>query len=321
MSPCRIKRRSVQTVLADKCHYLGAIYKLTLIDNLKELQMNKKILIPTDFSKNAWNAVTYAADLFKDTACTFYLLNAYKTTVHSRRDLVMENPADLSFEIEKTNSENGLAKILEMLNLRTKNKNHSYISISLLDDPISATKKTIEKKDIGLVVMGTKGSNNKVNMLLGSNTINAMENLRSCPILGIPLDARLDTIKEIVLPTSYKTHFKRKELINLVEIAQLRNATVRVLHMSKNEELSIDLQENQQLLEECLEGASYTFHYVSGTDVPAAVQVFVESRDSDMVAFINKKHGFFDNLFTKPLVSALGKFSKVPLLVMHDTRD
>jgi len=282
--------------------------------------MDKRILIPTDFSKNAWNAITYAADLFKDKACTFYLLNAYRVTVHSRRDLVMENSVDLSFENEKNNSESGLAKVLEMLNLRAPNKKHTYEVISLLDDPISAIKTIIEKKDINLVAMGTKGSDNKVNMLFGSITINAMENVRTCPILGIPLDARMDTIKEIVLPTSYKTHFKRKELIDLVEIAQLHDATVRVLHVSKSDELSRDLQDNQQLLEQCLEGASYSFHHINGSDVSAAVQVFVESRDSGMVAFINKKHGFFDNIFTQPLVTELGKFSKVPLLVMHDTR-
>ena len=35
----------------------------------------KNILLPTDFSKNSWNAIEYAINFYKDTPCNFYLLN------------------------------------------------------------------------------------------------------------------------------------------------------------------------------------------------------------------------------------------------------
>ncbi|MFT6994773.1 MAG: hypothetical protein ACJA1P_001511, partial [Maribacter sp.] len=34
----------------------------------------KKILIPTDFSKNSKNAIRYALALFQETSCHFFLL-------------------------------------------------------------------------------------------------------------------------------------------------------------------------------------------------------------------------------------------------------
>ncbi|MGB5171273.1 MAG: universal stress protein, partial [Eudoraea sp.] len=37
----------------------------------------KKIILPTDFSKNAFNAICYAAELFKKEECVFYLVNTY----------------------------------------------------------------------------------------------------------------------------------------------------------------------------------------------------------------------------------------------------
>ena len=37
----------------------------------------KRILLPTDFSENAFNAIVYAVQLFKDEKCTFFLLNTY----------------------------------------------------------------------------------------------------------------------------------------------------------------------------------------------------------------------------------------------------
>jgi len=35
----------------------------------------KKILLPTDFSKNAINAIDYALQLFKDETCVCFILN------------------------------------------------------------------------------------------------------------------------------------------------------------------------------------------------------------------------------------------------------
>lgn len=105
----------------------------------------KKILIPTDFSNNALNAINYAAHLFKDQECAFYLLNAYKITVHNRSELIMADPETLTFQKGKIKSEDGLAKLVEMLDYRDQNKKHNCFVISVLDDPISALRIIIKK--------------------------------------------------------------------------------------------------------------------------------------------------------------------------------
>lgn len=283
--------------------------------------MKKKILIPTDFSKNAWNAITYAADLFKDQECAFYLLNAHGSTAYSTSEMMVSEPGTLSYDTAKAKSVEGLIKVMDMLDFREKNNKHTYTTVSQFNDPLSAIDVEVEKRDIELVVMGTKGASDYENRLFGSNTVRVMEELRTCPVLGIPLDASVADLKEIVFPTSFKTHYKRRELIHLVELAQIQSANICILHVSEQEELDKDQIEDKELLEECLEGASYTFHQLGGTNVPTSVQRFVESRGSDMVAFINKKHSFFNNIFSKPMVKELGMFSKVPLLVMHDLRN
>jgi nucleotide-binding universal stress UspA family protein len=283
--------------------------------------MKKKILIPTDFSKNAWNAIIYVADLFKDQECTFYLLNAHGSTAYSTSEMMVSEPGTLSYDSAKAKSEEGLVKVMDMLDFREKNHKHSYTAVSQFNDLLSAIHSVIEKRDIELVVMGTKGASDYENRLFGSNTVRVMEELRTCPILGIPLDARVVHLKEIVFPTSFKTHYKRRELIHLVELAQIQAANICVLHVSENQELDKEQKEDRKLLEECLEGVSFTFHELGGSNVPTGVRLFIESRNSDMVAFINRKHSFFNNIFSTPMVKKLGMFSKVPLLVMHDLRN
>ena len=39
--------------------------------------MKRKILLPTDFSDNALQAVKYALELYKEQECIFYLLNVF----------------------------------------------------------------------------------------------------------------------------------------------------------------------------------------------------------------------------------------------------
>ncbi len=283
--------------------------------------MKKKILIPTDFSKNAWNAITYAADLFKDHKCSFILLNTFGSLGYNIADLMVPEPGTKSYDTAEEASEKGLLKVGTMLDFRGKNLNHEYKTISKFGDLLSVMKSVIEKNDIELVIMGTKGASNNRGALFGSNTILSMEKLRNCPTLGIPLDTRFASVKEIVFPTSYKTHYKRRELQYLIDIALLQDATICVLHANPRDEMSQSQEENKQLLTECLENVKTDFHHLHTSDPVQAVQIFVESRNSDMIALINKKHAFFGSIFTSPMVKELGMFSKVPLLVMHDLRN
>lgn len=280
--------------------------------------MKKKILIPTDFSENAWNAITYAAALYKDTECRFYLLNSFLPAGHDSFQIMDSEPGTLTYDTAKKKSENGLTKTMETIGLQENNPKHSYLLISQHDELSCAIKSIINKHDIELVVMGTKGAGGKGSKLFGSNTIEVMEHVRNCPILGVPIDAHLIQIKEIVFPASFKTHYKRRELFHLLELAQIKEAIICVLHINKNGKLKIEQEENKLLLEECLEGVPFSFHEIGGSDPAASVHRFVESRNSDMIAFINRKHSVFSKMFSTPMANELGMFSKVPFLVLHD---
>ena len=137
----------------------------------------------------------------------------------------------------------------------------------------------------------------------------------------MPEKAKQSLPKEIVFPTNYKTHFKKRELNYIVEIAKTCNASIKVLHVTEENKLDSKQTENKKLLEDILNEVDYSFHLLSRMDIPSAINCFVESRDSDMVAFINKKHAFFNSMLTQPLVKEISYYSKVPVLVMHDLRN
>lgn len=284
--------------------------------------MKLKILLPTDFSKNAWYAITYALELYKNSFCNFYILNVFSATSNVIDSLLNMEPGSELYETAKLNSENGLAKVWDMISLLDyKNTKHHFEIISKFNNPVDAIKNVVEEKDIDMIVMGTKGETDSRSKVFGGVAIDVMEKVRNCPVIVVPEKAKHILPKEIVFPTSYKTYFKRRELNHLIDLARNCNASVKVLHINNEDKLSEIQLSNKKLLEEYFEGIDYSFHSLSNIELPTAINCFIESRESDMVAFINRKHAFFGSMITNPLVKNIGYTSRVPILVMHDLRN
>ena len=166
--------------------------------------------------------------------------------------------------------------------------------------------------------MGTKGVTGSRKAIFGTNAINIMENITECPVLAIPENATLDTPKEIVFPTDYKTSFKRRELKYLINIAEMSGAHIRVLHIKRTADLTDPQQRNKLLLKKLLKDVDHSFHELEGIGVQAGINAFIDSRGSDMVAFINQKHGFFGKVLSRSLAKELGCYSRVPILALKD---
>ncbi|WP_347925550.1 universal stress protein [Pontimicrobium sp. SW4] len=284
--------------------------------------MKRKILLPTDFSNNSWLAINYALQLFKNEACDFYLLNAFSGTNNLIKNILNIESGGEFYEEAEQESEDNLSKTLDKLIINEHgNPKHNFKTISIFNDPIEAIKDIVEQKDIEMIIMGTKGKTNNKGTVFGSVAVYVMEKVRNCPVIVVPEDAKHNLPKEIVFPTSYKTHYKRRELSYLTNIAKKCDATIAILHISEENELNENQKEHKYMLKEIFEDVKYTFHSLAHYSVESAVNIFVESRDSDMVAFINKKHTFFGSILTNPMVKGIAFHSKVPILVMHDLRN
>ncbi|MBT8243657.1 universal stress protein [Winogradskyella sp.] len=279
--------------------------------------MTKRILLTTDFSKNAENAMNYAIALFKEDTCEFFILNSYEVGVFS-----MELAAVRELEESKQKSMAGLIKILDQLKGKNNRDNHLFQIVSEYGNLIDLMKGLIAYHDIDLVVMGTKGSTASSAKIYGSQTTLAMERIRNCPVLAVPDDAIYKGIKEIAFPTGYKTTYKRKEFQYLVDIAKKTGAAIRVLHvMDKKTKLTENQKHHQLLLKDYFEGLEYSFVTLYDIELQKAINSFIENHDIDMVVFINKKHNLFSWILSKPLVKKLTYHSSIPILALHDFKN
>ncbi|QED36577.1 universal stress protein [Antarcticibacterium arcticum] len=282
--------------------------------------MKKRILIPTDFSKNAWNALNYATTLYKDEECTFFLLNAYQLYHFTTDSIITPEPGEKSFEEAKATSEKGLEDLLDGLQSTADNSRHTFEMISVYNNVLNAVKEIIKSKEINLVVMGTKGEGNPMNALYGSNAVTIIENVKKCPILVIPEISKSPEVAkaEIVFATNFKYYYKRRELATLVDIASKLNAPIRILNINGDRKITDEQEGNKELLTEYFEGIDHSFHTLTNISVAPGIHAFMESRSSTILALYNRKHGFFSALFTSSLVKELSESPQFPILVLQE---
>lgn len=281
----------------------------------------KKILIPTDFSKNAHNAINYAIELYKGEPCEFFILHSYYLPGYTKNNLLSLEPTDKKLNEVKELAEKNMKKLKVKVHFNDDNKNDTLHFLNEFGSLNDVLKKIIEKEDIKLIIMGTRGETDDKNIIRGSNAVIAMEKVRNCPVLAIPGNVIYKTPNEIVFPTSFRTHYKENELATLMEISRLTNAPIRVLYIRKDKELSQEQEDNKDLLNQILDSTSYTHHVLYNQNLQEGVRCFAQSRESEMIAFVNKKHNFFESVFFNPMVKELGDNAYVPVLALHDLRN
>jgi nucleotide-binding universal stress UspA family protein len=281
--------------------------------------MKKKILLPTDFSKNAYNAINYAIELYKEESCEFFILHSYYLPGYEKSNLLSPEPTDKKLNEVKLRAEENMEQLMSQVH--SNENNHSFYFLNEFGSLNEVLKKIIEKEDIKLIIMGTHGETDNENIILGRNAVNVMEKVRNCPVLTIPNNIIFKKPNEIVFPTSYKTHYKESELATLIEISKLTKAPIRILHIQSDKKLNKKQEEKKELLNQILKDTSFTHHILFNLNLQKGVQSFTQSRESEMIAFINKKHHFFESIFSDPMVKVLGNNAHFPVLALHDLRN
>jgi len=276
----------------------------------------KKILLPTDFSDNSWNAIKYALQLFKNQDCEFYLLNTYTPVIY-HVEYVLVSPAQFGLgDAIRENSLNGLETLEKRIEKEFSNPKHSFESIASFNNLISEVKDLSESKKIDYVVMGTKGATGAKEVLFGSNTVHVFKSVK-CPVLAIPDNFHFESPLEILFPSDYEVTFKDKHVQPLLEIADEYHARINILHVRENRGLTAYQEQNKKLLDTYFEHTAHLYHDVKNMRIPEAITDFQLTSRINLLVMVNNKHSFFENLFFGSSLNQIGFHLHVPLLVIQ----
>ncbi|MDC6405214.1 MULTISPECIES: universal stress protein [Maribacter] len=273
-----------------------------------------RILLPTDFSDNSYKAISYGVSLFKDTPCTFYLLNTYMPPVY-HTEYILGSPGQIGLgDMIREESKNNLKELKEKLETEFKNPLHSFITHSAFNMLTEEVSRMTDAEKIDLVVMGTKGATGAEEILFGTNTVHTIRKSK-CPVLAIPKEYNFKPPKSILFPTDYEVSYSEKKISSLLRIANKQDAKIHVMHVFTQLELDSDQNENQNTLKGIL-GKNGVFHEVQNDEIITAINKFQEHTAVDMLVMIQNKHTFLERLFIEPTIKKIGFHVKVPFMVI-----
>ncbi|WP_299396900.1 universal stress protein [uncultured Gelidibacter sp.] len=278
----------------------------------------KNILLPTDFSENSLNAITYALNLFKDSACNFYLLHVVKPS-----DIGFSDSPYLvsSLQINDVYTQTAKARLRDLLtHFSTKittNKKHKFYAITDTNFLIESIRQQVSEKNISLIVMGTKGATGLKKIIVGSNTGDVITKVH-CNALVVPENATYKELKEVAFPTDFSMLYNINILQPVVNIIEKHGAAIRILNISKKDAvLNSDQIKNKELLEDYFSNLDHSFHFLTNNKVEDAVQCFVESRDIDMITMVAKNLNYFQHILFHSKIKNISYHTDVPFLVLH----
>lgn len=271
----------------------------------------KKIILPTDFSKNAENAIVYALDLFKDEKCAFYLLNTFTPSAHYDQH-------SWHVDLEPSNHQKSmklLTGLLSRLSKKSKNPDHLFIPHSAMNSVVGEIKKLVQEEQIDLIVMGKQGETGVKNIMFGSNTTEVIKKIER-PVITVPSNFKYKDPKNILFATDYEISYSKEQLSELLHITQGHGSHIAVLHVSSTFGLTEDQQSNKAILAKLFAEVDHQSHLVTHQDVRSAINDFQVDQNIDFLVMIQNKHSFMERLFLKSNIKQIGLEIKVPFMVI-----
>lgn len=305
---------------ADICHSFSQYTSLILHRNLAKRIKMKNILIPTDFSENAWNATRYAIELFQDELCVFYLLNTYTPAIASTRFMAASFNVGAVENGAHTLSQGELKKWIERIDKTYGFAKHSFKTISSFNLLVDEIRETVEAHSIDLVVTGTKGASGMEEVFMGSNTVRIIKSVKDCPVLAVPQDFEFATPNEIAFATDFNRFYTQSELRPIIEMADTFKSAIRIVHVQYEIKALTELQLfNLSMLRKYLKNVEHYVHTVSELNsVSKTLEVFAQELDIHLLAMLNYQHSYMERMTREPIVKRVAFHTQIPLLVIPE---
>jgi nucleotide-binding universal stress UspA family protein len=206
-----------------------------------------------------------------------------------------------------------IATILE----KSPNPRHAYNYEARFGSLVDETNDVVERDNIDIVIMGTKGKTNNEDITFGSNTLQVIKYVK-CPVLAVPVGYHGSHPKNILFPTDYMIPFKRRELKLVSTMAKSFVSKISMLFISEFKGLSHRQQDNRSFMDCCFEDNKTSFLQTPGKDITKGINKVLLEHDFDMLVMVNQRHSYLENILYSSTIEKIGLEIKIPFLVMQN---
>ena len=274
----------------------------------------KTIIVPTDFSPIATNAMNFAADMAVNINASLMLLHVYQVPV-SMTDVPV---VMVSAEELKKSSESKLQELKDDLTHITSGKIKIYSEARLGDvsDELEDACKHIQPF---AVIMGTRGTTGVERILFGSTTLTAIRHL-TWPVIVVPPGKEYGKgIKKIGFACDFDKVVESTPIQFIKNMIKEFGAELHVLNVDhEGKHFKPGTPEESLMLHTLLHDLNPNYHFIDNIDIEDGINEFVEKNNIDLLITIPKKHKLLDSLFKHSSTKQLVTQSHVPVMCVHE---
>ncbi len=276
----------------------------------------KTILVPTDFSHCAENAVNYAIELALLEKSKIILYHSLEPDYASFLYTLMVT-ASGTFREQAEEQMTQLAAKIKM------SGSTDYECLVKDEDFLPGFLDTAGEKKADLIVMGTSGATGFKKFLFGSNAAKIVEKAH-CPVLIVPDKVRFKGIHHITFASDYQRS-DISALESTVSLAKNTQAQINILHIYEDgkDRTSAEDEGLPSFMEKVnaqLPSQSFTYQVIKGKDFLHELDQHLESDQTDLLVLSTEHRALLEQIGDKSSSKELAYHSKTPLLVFHHAK-
>lgn len=273
----------------------------------------KNIIVPTDFSATAQNAFAYAQVLAE-------ALGAEITVVHVKEYFLPASEISIpSITIYDESPLNETMKnFVEFKDEQSSVMLKSKVKTKILKgNTIDELVHYSSKKDVDLIVMGTTGLQDFVSKVIGTVSLD-VANKAHCPVILVPRDANWQPINRIMFTANYAST-SPKTVREVMDFAEIIDANIHFVHVNESKTDNDKLMETiwDELFEAADPRVAFEMHTIYSGDVVEQLKKYATDHHIDLIAFVNKKRNFWQNLMHRSVTQNVAISTDTPMLIMH----
>ncbi len=271
----------------------------------------KNILVPTDFSDCAANALHVAVLLARKTGAKVHVYNRMPLPYNWERLTRLDQAKDREALQQIQNT-----KIL----LKTLTGNPDYKDVSFHTAYsggylIEAIRNYVDTRDIDLIIMGSHGVSGLDEQIIGSNTQKVVRQV-NCPVMVIKEPVNHIDFKNIVFASNFDNE-DIQPFTKFTTIARLFDATIHLVAVKPTAIFHEPDVLYMNAMEEYAEIAKPLIcksHIHADFWVESGIRNFANEVQADMIAISNKNKHPLRRIFQGSKVEALVNHSNLPVL-------
>ncbi|MFI5170891.1 MAG: universal stress protein [Chitinophagales bacterium] len=272
----------------------------------------KRIFVPTDFSKPAAAALQYA----------IYIANRTNSTIH------LTHFAEREELIQKTKTPSAYKSKLRLLEKKLEDcKNKSGAAFRIYTDLITTTESVSSqiqeygaKINAELACIGTYGSDSKPSKYNFGNNAEKLVHTVDFPVLSCRKVKSPIKFKNLLLPIDF-TKYTIEKVERIIHFATNFDSTIHLVAVSEFlEEFITKRSELEHKLEEAAEiirknGLKCTTETIRHDLVSNSILIYAKEIDADMLVIMSKEENFFNHLFFGSRINKVISYSEIPVLI------